>query len=116
METIAVYWEENIRTYGLQLEKNLCLARVDILGPWSIATVLQLEQASLRYGTTVVVISPVINDRLRRTLMDLHRREHAVTLIALGEADIADPLPGIRMHHIGMGKEWRELEALELAG
>ena len=31
METIAVYWEENIRTYGIQVEKNLCLARADIL-------------------------------------------------------------------------------------
>ena len=31
METIAVYWEENIRTYGIQVEKKLCLARIDIL-------------------------------------------------------------------------------------
>lgn len=31
METIAVYWEENIRTYGLQVEKNLCLVQADIL-------------------------------------------------------------------------------------
>jgi uncharacterized protein (DUF58 family) len=92
------------------------LARVDILGPWSIATVLQMEAASLRYGTTVVVISPVITDRLKRTLMDLRRREHGVTLITLGEAANADPLPGVRTHYIGEGKEWRELESLELAG
>ena len=30
METIAVYWEKNIKTYGIQVEKKLCLAQVDI--------------------------------------------------------------------------------------
>lgn len=33
METIAVYWEETIRTYGIQVEKNLCLVQADILAP-----------------------------------------------------------------------------------
>ena len=31
METIAVYWEETIRTYGIQVEKNLCWVQADIL-------------------------------------------------------------------------------------
>jgi uncharacterized protein (DUF58 family) len=92
------------------------LARVDILGPWSIATVIQRESASLRYGSTIVVISPVINDRLKRTLMDVRRREHSVTLVTLGEAGVVDPLPGIRSYYIGEGREWRDLEALQLAG
>ena len=92
------------------------LARVDILGPWSIATVLQRESASLRYGSTVVVISAVFNDRLKRTLADVQRREHSMTLITLGEAGVVDSLPGIRSYYIGEGKEWRDLETLELAG
>jgi hypothetical protein len=62
-----------------------------------------------------VVVSPVVNDRLRRTLVDVSRRGHAVTLIAVGEADVTSPLPGIRVHHIGSGKDWRDLESLELA-
>jgi aspartokinase len=33
METIAVYWEETIRTYGIQVEKNLCLVQTDVLPP-----------------------------------------------------------------------------------
>ena len=33
METIAVYWEETIRTYGIQVEKNLCWVQADILPP-----------------------------------------------------------------------------------
>lgn len=92
------------------------LARVDILGPWSIATVLQRESASLRYGSTVVVISAVFNDRLKRTLADVRRREHSVTLVTLGEAGVVEQLPGIRSYYIGEGKEWRDLETLELAG
>jgi uncharacterized protein (DUF58 family) len=92
------------------------LARVDILGPWSIATVLQLEATALRYGTTIVVISPVIDDRLKRTLLDLRKREHGVTLITLGEARLDQLLPGVQTYHLGEGKVWHELESLELAG
>jgi uncharacterized protein (DUF58 family) len=92
------------------------LARVDILGPWSIATVLQREAPSLRYGSSVVVVSPVVNDRLRQTLVDLRKREHGVTLIALGDAPVGEVLPGVTSYHIGGGEVWHELETLELAG
>jgi len=91
------------------------LARVDILGPWSIATILQQEADALAYGSSVVVISALLDDRLKRTLVDLRRREHGVTLIALGDAQVDQPLPGVRSFHIGGGEVWHELEALELA-
>jgi uncharacterized protein (DUF58 family) len=91
------------------------LARVDIMGPWSIATILQQEADALPYGTTVVVISALLDDRLKRTLMDLRRREHGVTLVALGDAQMDQPLPGVQSFHIGGGEVWHELEALELA-
>jgi uncharacterized protein (DUF58 family) len=92
------------------------LARVDVLGPWSIATVLQREAAALRYGSSVVVISPVVTERLKQTLVDLRRREHGVTLITLGDAEADDVIPGVQTYHIGGGELWHELEALELAG
>jgi uncharacterized protein (DUF58 family) len=91
------------------------LARVDILGPWSIATILQLEATKLPYGTTIVVVSAILDDRLRRTLVD-PKREHGVTLLTLGHARAEKPLPGVRTYHIGGGDVWRELESLELVG
>lgn len=92
------------------------LARVDVFGPWSIATVLQLEATSLRYGTTIVVISAIVTDRLKSALSDLRRREHGVTLLTLGEARMEEPLPaGVQSYHVGGEEVWRELEALELA-
>ncbi|GAB4564952.1 MAG: DUF58 domain-containing protein [Anaerolineae bacterium] len=91
------------------------LARLVIYGRWPIESVLQVESFGLRYGTTVVVISAVITERLRQTLLDLRRREHAVTLIALGDARLAYPLPGVGYYHIGGREVWRELEGLELA-
>jgi uncharacterized protein (DUF58 family) len=91
------------------------LARVDIIGPWSIATILQQETNALPYGTSIVVVSALLDDRLKRTLLDLQRREHGVTLVALGDAWVDQPLPGVRCFHIGGGETWHELEALELA-
>jgi len=55
VETIAVYWEENIRTYGIQVEKNLCLARVDIL-PDQLAEIGQHISELGRDGTNFRLI------------------------------------------------------------
>jgi uncharacterized protein (DUF58 family) len=92
------------------------LARVEVLGPWSMATILQVEATALPYGTAIVLISAILDDRLKRTLVDLRKREHGVTLITLGDARVDKPLPGVQTYHIGGGERWHELESLELAG
>jgi uncharacterized protein (DUF58 family) len=91
------------------------LARVEPFGPWTLAKVLQVEATTLRYGTTLIVVTPIINERLRRTLMELHRREYGVALVALGQARLEAPLPGLQYYHIGGREEWYELESLALA-
>ena len=91
------------------------LARVEPLGPWTIAKVLQVEASTLRYGTTVVVVTPTVSHRLRRTLVDLHRREYGVVLVALGQARLDAPLPGVQYHHLGDREAWYALESLALA-
>jgi uncharacterized protein (DUF58 family) len=92
------------------------LARTDVAAPWSIATILETESVRLPYGSTVVVISPLLDEGLKRVLVDLERREHAVTLVTLGEARLEQALPGVGTYHLGDGEVWHELEALELAG
>ena len=85
METIAVYWEENIRTYGIQVEKNLCLARADIL-PGQLAEVGQLitelgqDEINFRlilahqYEPEVLSISMVVRESSRQRLLEFSTR------------------------------------------
>ena len=84
-------------------------------GGWPIDMVLQTEANSLRYGTTIVMVSPIVNDRLRKTLVDLRGREYGVTLVGLGQGRLDAPLPGVQYHYIGGREVWDELAALELA-
>jgi uncharacterized protein (DUF58 family) len=84
-------------------------------GGWPIDMVLQAEANSLRFGATIVVISPIVNDHLRKTLVDLRRREYGVTLVGLGRGRLDAPLPGVQYHYIGGREVWDELAALELA-
>ncbi|MCD6290503.1 MAG: DUF58 domain-containing protein [Anaerolineae bacterium] len=91
------------------------LSRVVMYGRWPIEAILQAEAMNLRYGTTIVVVTPVVNQYLRHTLADLRQREHGVTLITLGQAELDPPLPGIRHYHIGGHEEWHELASLALA-
>jgi uncharacterized protein (DUF58 family) len=91
------------------------LARAVDYGRWPIETVLQVEADGLRYGTTIVVVSPIVNDHLRKTLVDLRRRECGVVLVALGKGRLDTPLPGVQYYYIGGREVWHGLEALELA-
>ena len=91
------------------------LARVIDLGRWPLEAVLQAESGALPYGTTVVTVTPLLNDRLRNALVDLRNRGHAVALLALGKAHLNAPLPGIQYYYIGGREVWHELESLRLA-
>jgi len=85
VETIAVYWEENIRTYGIQVEKDLCLARVDLL-PGQLAelgqqiTELGQDKTKFRlilahqYEPEVLSISIVVQESFRQRLLEFSTR------------------------------------------
>ncbi|MCI0581226.1 MAG: DUF58 domain-containing protein [Chloroflexi bacterium] len=91
------------------------LACLEEEGPWTLATILQLEAAALPYGTTVVAVTSLVNDRLLKALLELQRREHGATLVTLGETRLEASLPGIHTYHIGGREVWRELDTLALA-
>ena len=90
------------------------LARIDSFGRWPIERLVQSEARRLAFGSTVVVISAVINPRLRAVLAELRRREYGVALIGLGDATLDPPLPNIAYHHIGGHERWHALDTLEL--
>jgi uncharacterized protein (DUF58 family) len=91
------------------------LARTVGFGRWPIDAILQVEAPRLPRGTTIIVVTAVVNDRLRRVLVDLRDREYGVALVTLGDAKPGTRLPGVQHYAIGGRKEWDELEALELA-
>ena len=91
------------------------LARIVPYGRWTIEDSLRSEALHLPYGTTVVVVSALVTDGLRRTLLYLHDRGYALSLIALGQACRAAPVPGVRTYAIGGREAWHDLTNLSLA-
>lgn len=61
----------------------------------TIERVLQSEAERLRYGTSIVVVSAVLTEDLRRVLVDLQRRGFAVTLLGIGDLSLDKAIPGV---------------------
>ena len=91
------------------------LARVVEHGRWPLEAVLQVESGHLPYGATIVAITPQISAGLCTMLAELQHREYAVSLVALGDAHLDAPLPGVQYYHIGGHEVWDDLKALRLA-
>ena len=84
VETIAVYWEENIRTYGIQVEKNLCLVQADVL-PTRLAALGQqlaeLGQGEIKtrlilahhFDPGVLRITMVFEEKWKKQLVEFYR-------------------------------------------
>lgn len=80
-----------------------------------LARILQVETEALRYGTTVVVVTSVVDDTLARPLTDLRQRGHTVTVVHPGQAPPQQAIPGVRLYHIGDGTQLDAIGTLELA-
>ncbi|MEZ4673666.1 MAG: DUF58 domain-containing protein [Caldilineaceae bacterium] len=102
------------RQHPEQLEQVLAaLARIeDTRGRWPLERLLQLEAPRLSYGTTLVIMTALLTPQLEQTLLDLRRREYAVVLLSLGDANPSMLLPNIHHQHLGGLEEWLALEAL----
>lgn len=98
-----------------QLRILEALAAMTAHGWWAFSAMLQEEMARLPYGTTVVVVSAVINDPLRALLDDLQRRDFGVALVSLGDAPPTRLPNGLRHYYIGDRETWYALETLALA-
>jgi uncharacterized protein (DUF58 family) len=71
------------------------LARLVPYGRWPIEETLRYEGLHLPYGTTIVVVTALLTEPLRRTLLFLHDRGFALALVTLGAAGDAPPIPGV---------------------
>lgn len=91
------------------------LARMEDNGRWGLATILGAKATTLPYGTTIVIITAIINERFLHALMDLQRKEYGLTVITLGKGRLNQELVGIHNYHIDGREKWHELETLVLA-
>ena len=91
------------------------LARIVPYGRWTIEDSLRSEALHLPSAATVVIVSAQVSAGLRRTLLYLRGRGYAVSLVTLGQAGAAAPVPGVRTYHIGGREAWHELTSLTLA-
>ncbi len=112
-----------------QFERILeALAWMEDDGLWRISTILHMEAKSLPYGTTIVMVTPMVSGRLQQILQDLQRRGYGVTLISIGDRPQGDwdvdrlqdsnlPVsPSLSLHHYHIERQiWHELETLALA-
>jgi uncharacterized protein (DUF58 family) len=89
-------------------------------GQWRMNTIVSLEAKSLPLGTTLVVVTALVNGRLLQTLRDLQRQGFGVTLITVGDwrsrqGDSDDLVIADVRHYEIAGELWHEVERLELA-
>lgn len=85
------------------------LARIQSYFGSSIEMILESERRKLPAGSTVVVITTTLGDKLLDTLLKIGRSGHAVTILLLGDRSIPLRLPGITFYNIGGEEFWGEL-------
>lgn len=90
------------------------LARVQPFFGVSIEDLLLAERTHLPAGATVVVVTSSISDPLLDTLARMKRNGHAVTILFVGDQNIASRLGGIDVHHLGGESTWKELSRLHV--
>lgn len=72
---------------------------------YRIELLLGAEVRLLPWGSTIVVITSVVSEALRRTLLALRREGHAVTLLAVGVDPDLPAVPGLTAYRIGGGAD-----------
>lgn len=85
------------------------LARTQSYFGTGIEEVIQAEYTRLPIGSTVVLITGTLSDRLLDALTQLQRGGHAVTILFAGDASPSLKLPGITIHHLGGTAAWQRL-------
>ncbi len=70
-----------------------------------IERVISVETESLRFGSTVVVVTGFVDQPLAAPLVDLGRRGHAVSVVHGGSQPPEYVIPGVRIYSIGNGKQ-----------
>ncbi len=82
------------------------LARVQPFFGTNIEEVLQAERTHLPSGSTVVIITTTISDRLVDILARIRQGSHAVSILFVGDSPLPIKIAGVTVYHIGGEEVW----------
>ena len=85
------------------------LARIQPYFGSTLDEILQAERTNLAAGTTVIIVTSTVSDRLLDTLTRLKQSGHGVTLLYAGDALPPLRLAGVPIHHLGGSETWKKL-------
>ena len=85
------------------------LARIQPYFGSTLDEVIQAERSHLPAGTTIVIVTSTISERLLDTLIRLRQAGHAVAILYAGESPNPVRLAGLTIYHIGGSETWQKL-------
>lgn len=91
------------------------LAQDILWGHVPLVSLLNLELPRLPYGSTVVVISALVDEDLLSALLDIKATGRRVVLLAVGTDPPSIQVDGFPVYHLRYGDKSHEVERLELA-
>jgi Uncharacterized conserved protein (some members contain a von Willebrand factor type A (vWA) domain) len=85
------------------------LARLQTQGLTPLEEVLFAERHRLPAGSTIVIITNSVNERLTEQLVHLRRNGYAVTILFVGDNAIPQRIAGIKVYPLGGEQTWEKL-------
>ncbi len=87
------------------------LARIQPYFGSTLEEVIQAERSNLPAGTTIVIVTSTISERLLDTLIRLKQAGHAVSILYAGDLPNPMRLAGLTIYTIGGTETWQKLAA-----
>jgi len=87
------------------------LARIQPYYGSTLEEVIQAERSNLPAGTTIVIVTSTISERLLDTLIRLKQAGHAVSILYAGDSPNPMRLAGLTIYTIGGTETWQKLAA-----
>lgn len=86
------------------------LARIQSHMGTSLEEIMQRERSHLPNGTTIVVITSIINERLMEVMLRMKRNGHAVSLLLVGDNPPPTRIAGFPVYYLGGEETWNNLQ------
>lgn len=87
------------------------LARIQPYFGSTLEEVIQAERSNLPAGTTIVIVTSTISERLLDALIRLKQAGHAVSILYVGDSPNPMRLAGLTIYSIGGTETWQKLVA-----
>ncbi|MFW5992394.1 MAG: hypothetical protein ACOCQN_04305, partial [Halanaerobiaceae bacterium] len=89
------------------------LALLQTYGIGTISRIMESEKQNIKTGSSVVVITPTLEEDLKRAL-SYYNQHYNLLLIRIGPSTEEHKLPGIRQSFIDEEVAWDEIKTLDI--